>query len=134
MQAGRSLQLEILPSVLAVCRLGADDPLPDWALAGTFISITRTSDELSIVCLQEEVPPDVRCKKGWRCLRVEGPLEFSEIGVLASLTAALAAADVSLFALSTFDTDYLLVGEGDLERAVTALRGAGHQVEGAPGP
>lgn len=134
MQAGRSLQLEILPSVLAVCRLGADDPLPDWALAGTFISITRTSDELSIVCLQEEVPPDVRCKKGWRCLRVEGPLEFSEIGVLASLTAALAAADVSLFALSTFDTDYLLVGEGDLERAVTALRGAGHQIEGAPGP
>lgn len=134
MQAGRSLQLEILPSVLAVCRLGADEPLPDWALAGTFISITRTSDELSIVCLQEEVPPDVRCEKGWRCLRVEGPLEFSEIGVLASLTAALAAADVSLFALSTFDTDYLLVGEGDLERAVTALRGAGHQVEGAPGP
>jgi hypothetical protein len=108
--------------------------LPDWALSSAFLSITRTSDELSVVCLQEAVPPEVRCEKGWRCLRVEGPLDFSEIGVLASLTSVLAAAGVSLFAISTFDTDYLLVGETDLERAVTALRGVGHRVERAPSP
>ena len=132
--ASRPLHLAILPWVLAVCRLDADSSLPDWAPTDTFLSITRTSDELSVVCLQEVVPPEVRCKKGWRCLRVEGPLEFSEVGILASLTAVLAATDVSLFAISTFDTDYLLVGGGDLERAVNALRGAGHRVDRASDP
>ena len=126
--ATRTFQLEVLTGVLAVCRLGPDDPLPDWALAGDFLSITRTTDELSIVCSQEAVPPDARCEKGWRCLRVEGPLEFSEIGVLASLTSVLAAAGVSLLALSTFDTDYLLVKEEKLVLAIDSLRAAGHQV------
>ena len=132
--ASRSLHLKVLPWVLAVCRLDADAPLPDWALADTFLSITRTSDELSIVCLEEAVPPEIRCENGWKCLRVEGPLEFSEVGILASLTAVLAAAGVSLFAVSTFDTDYLLVGGSDLERAVTALRQAGHRVDRASDP
>jgi len=126
--ARRPLRLEVLSWVFAVCRLGADAALPDWALASAFLSITRTSDELSVVCPQEAVPPEVRCEKGWRCLRVEGPLDFSEIGILASLTAVLAAADVSLFAISTFDTDYLLVKDVDLERGVAALREAGHRV------
>ena len=132
--ASRPLRLEVLPWPLAVCRLGADTPLPEWALSSAFLSITRTSDEVSVVCPQEAVPPEVRCEKGWRCLRVEGPLDFSEIGVLASLTSVLAAAGVSLLAISTFDTDYLLVGETDLERTVTAMRGVGHRVERAPSP
>lgn len=127
--ATRPFRLEVLTGVLAVCRLGPDAPLPDWALSSAFLSITRTSDELSLVCPQEVVPPDARCEKGWRCLRVEGPLEFSEIGVLASLTSVLAAAGVSLFALSTFDTDYLLVKEADLQMAATALEKAGHRVQ-----
>jgi hypothetical protein len=129
--ASRPLRLEVLPWRLAVCRLGADAPLPEWALAGTFLSITRTSDELSVVCLQEALPAEIRCERGWRCLRVEGPLDFSEIGILASLTEVLAMADVSLFAISTFDTDYLLVKEGDLQTAATALGEAGHRVEWA---
>lgn len=128
MRADRSFRLELLPGTLAVCRLDAADPLPDWALAGPFHSITRTSNELSVVCLEEAVPPGVRCERGWRCLRVVGPLDFSEIGVLASLSTVLATAGVSLFALSTFDTDFLLVGESDVELAVTALREAGHRV------
>lgn len=132
--ASRKLRLEVLPWALAVCRLNADSPLPDWVPAGTFVSITRTSDELSVVCLEEAVPPEVRCEKGWRCLRVEGPLEFSEVGILASLTAVLAAAGVSLFAVSTFDTDYLLVGDRDLEPSVTALHGAGHRVDRVSDP
>ena len=130
--ASRPLHLEILPWVLAVCRLDADASLPDWAPADTFLSIARTSDELSVVCLEEAVPPEVRCEKGWRCLRVEGPLEFSEVGILASLTAVLAAAGVSLFAISTFDTDYLLVKDEDLEQAVTALHETGHQITQGP--
>lgn len=126
--ATRSFQLEVLPGVLAVCRLGAEDSPPEWAQASGFLSMTRTTDELSVVCLEAVVPPEVRCERGWRCLRVEGPLDFSEVGVLAALTSVLAAAGVSLFAISTFDTDYLLVGETDLERAVSSLREAGHRV------
>jgi len=129
MQARRPLRLEVLPWVLAVCRLGADASLPDWALSSAFLSMTRISDELSVVCPQEAVPPEVRCEKGWRCLRVEGPLDFSEIGILASLTAVLATADISLFAISTFDTDYLLVKEDDLQMAATELEEAGHRVK-----
>jgi hypothetical protein len=132
--ASRPLRLEVLPWVLALCRLGADAALPDWALSSAFLSITRTNDELSVVCPQEVVPAEVRCEKGWKCLRVEGPLDFSEVGILASLTAVLAAADVSLFAISTFDTDYLLVKDVDLERGVTALREAGHRVADAYSP
>lgn len=133
-RASRPLRLEVLPWVLAVCRLGADAPLPEWALASSFLSVTRTGDELSVVCLQEAVPLEIRCEKGWRCLRVEGPLEFSEIGILASLTSVLEAAGVSLFAISTFDTDYLLLSDSNLQRAVTALRGVGHRVADAPSP
>jgi hypothetical protein len=126
--ASRSLRLEVLPGVLAVCRLDADEPLPEWALSSSFLSITRTSDELSVVCSHETVPPEIQCEQGWRCLRVEGPLDFSEIGILAALSSVLAAAGVSLFAISTFDTDYLLVKEGDLQRAVTGLGEAGHHI------
>ncbi len=129
MQARRPLRLEVLPWVLAVCRLGADAALPDWALSSAFLSMTRTSDELSVVCPQEAVPPEIRCEKGWRCLRVEGPLDFSEVGILASLTAVLATADISLFAISTFDTDYLLVKEDDLQMAAIELEEAGHRVK-----
>lgn len=129
----RQLQLAVLPWTLAVCRLGADESTPEWAHAGSFLSTTRTSDELSVVCLEEAVPPGIRCEKGWRCLRVEGPLDFSEVGILASLTAVLAAAGISLFAISTFDTDYLLVKAVDLERAVAALGEAGHRFDHTTG-
>lgn len=124
--------MEVLPWRLAVCRLSPDEPFPAWALAGEFHSLTCTADELSVVCPQDLVPLEIRCERGWKCLRVAGPLDLTEIGVLASLSSALAGAGVSLFAISTFDTDFLLVGEADLERAVAALRVAGHQVETDP--
>jgi hypothetical protein len=89
----------------------------------------RTADELSIVCLEESVPAAVRREGGWRALKVEGPLAFEEVGILAELTGALADAAIPTFALSTFDTDYLLVKEGDLAGATEALRGRGHGVE-----
>jgi hypothetical protein len=92
-------------------------------------SVTRTPDELSVVCDASAVPDDVRCERGWRCLRVAGAMPFTLVGVLASLTAPIAAAGVGVFALSTFDTDYLLVKESDFARAVEALRTAGHTVE-----
>ena len=122
-----TLTLSLLPETLAVCRYAPDAPLPDWA-AGEFISITRTSEELSIVCAEQNVPPSVRCERGWRCLKVTGPLDLSLVGILASLAVPLAEARIALFAVSTYDTDYLLVKEAEVERAVAVLRQDGHTV------
>jgi len=123
------LTLHVLTGTFAVCRLAADAPLPAWAARGPFVSITRTADELSVVCSEDAVPEGVRCEQGWRCLRVVGSLDFSLVGILASLVGPLAEAGVSVFAVSSFDTDYLLVKEADLKKAAEALGRAGHRVQ-----
>jgi len=124
----KPLTLELLPETYAICRLGAEEAVPAWATGGAFFSLTRTRAELSMVCAQGAVPEGVRCERGWRCLGVHGPLDFSLSGILASLADPLAAAGVSIFAVSTFDTDYLLLREADLTTGVEALQRAGHQV------
>lgn len=118
---GTALELVVLEPIFAVCRLHAAEAVPDWAYLGSFSSVSRTPRELSIVCEQDNVPPEVRAEVGWRCLMVEGPLAFTEVGILASLTAPLAAAGVSVFAVSTYDTDFLLVKEADLEQTLSSL-------------
>jgi hypothetical protein len=123
------LTLLLMPGLHAVSRLASDDPLPTWA-AGEFLSVTRTADELSVVCREEAVPQGVQCERGWRCLRVAGTLEFALVGILASLLVPLAEAGVSVFAASTFDTDYILVPQMALVQAIAALRAAGHVVQG----
>ena len=127
-ESNRRFQLTALPGFFAIVRLAADAPLPSWASAGDFFSMTRTSDELSVVCLATQVPSSLTAETGWRALKVHGPFALSEIGVLAALAAALAHAKVSLFAISTFATDYLLVNDKNLNAAVAALRAAGHSV------
>jgi uncharacterized protein len=121
-------RLRLLEDRLAVCRLGPDAPVPDWA-GGELTSITRTPSELSVVCAEAGVPADEVAERGWRALEVAGPLSFELTGVLASLSAPLAGARVSVFAIATYDTDYVLVKELDLERAAAALDAAGHTVE-----
>jgi len=101
-------------------------PLPAWAIAGPFYSITRTTEELSVVCPELAIPDEIVSEKGWRCLKIHGPLDFSLIGILSSLTIPLTKAGISIFAISTYDTDYLLVQETELEKAKAALREAGH--------
>ena len=118
--------LSLLPDRFAVCRLEPAAPLPEWAWSGSLTSISRTPDELSVVCAEENVPADVPAERGWRCVKVEGPLAFGLTGVLASLTLPLADAGVPAFALSTYGTDYLLVPEARIEHALGALRGVGH--------
>jgi hypothetical protein len=125
----QQLTLIVVDSVFAVCRLEPGAPIPVWSTADDFFSITRTADELSVVCRQDAVPEGINCERGWRCLRVAGTIPFSVVGVLASLTAPLAEAGISVFAISTFDTDYLLVKAEDLERAVDALRRRGHTIQ-----
>ena len=122
------LNLVVLTPALAICRLPADASLPAWAAAGPFTSVTRTGEDLSVVCSQDGVPDGVTCDRDWRCLRVTGRLDFALVGVLEALARPLADAGISVFAISTFDTDYLLVKGRDLGRAVEALRQAGHDV------
>jgi hypothetical protein len=122
------LTLIELDDTFTVCKLGSDAQMPSWATAGQFFSITRTPDELSIVCREGVVPQDVLCERGWRCLRIAGTVPFSVVGVLASLTESLAQAGVGVFVFSTFNTDYLLVKEGDLAKAIEALRQRGHTI------
>lgn len=122
-----TIRLRVLSGTLAICRLGSDEAVPAWA-GGPFVAMTRTPDELSVVCDEAGVPGDVRAERGWRALQVEGPLDFGLTGVLASLTAPLAAAGIPVFAISSFDTDYLLVREQDLPSATRALRQSGSTV------
>jgi len=116
----RVLRLETIPGRYAVCRLAADAALPDWAL-GEVVSITRTSEELSIICEESGVPSDVRAERGWRCMKMVGPIPFETVGVAAAITAPLAKAGISVLIVATFDTDYVLVKEENFERALVAL-------------
>lgn len=120
------LTLSCLSDVLTICRLEADAPIPSWADGGDFTSITRTVDELSIVCSPRDVPAGIRCEKGYRCIKVEGPLDFALTGIISSLATVLAREGISIFPVSTFDTDYILVKEEQMEKAALALAQAGH--------
>ena len=123
-----SLTFTLLPEMYAVARLEASAPVPSWP-AGELVSITRTRDELSIVCRDGAVPRTVRADRGWRCLALQGPFALSETGVAAEFTRVLAAAGVSVFVIATFETDYVLVPDRAIERAVAALRAAAHAVQ-----
>ena len=122
------LSLTLLAGNLAVCQLPADAQIPDWAYSGELSVIVRTRDELSLVCEQHFVPAQIRVEKNWRAFKVQGPLDFSQVGVLAALAQSLAQAKVSIFAISTFDTDYVLVKEHSIDLAVQALRQSGFHV------
>ncbi len=123
-----TLTLIALPARFAVCRLPPEAPIPASDPAASFLSITRTAEELSVVCPEDNIPSGARVEVGWRCFRVGGTLEFSLVGILASLVSPLADAGIPVFAISTFNTDYLLVREHHFDRVVTTLNASGHEV------
>ena len=127
------MELDLHATLLAVCRLPAADAVPAWAdqVFQPLVSITRTAEELSVVLPQAEVPRGVQTEPGWRALSVRGPLPFHLTGILASLAVPLAEAGIPIFALSTHDTDWLLVGHAHVGDACAALEDAGHQVHDA---
>lgn len=125
-----NLDLDLLSASYAVCRLSSGLPVPAWAEKGDLVSITRTTEELSIVCPQDQVPDGIRSERDFRVLKIRGPLDFTLVGVLAGLAGPLAEAGISLFALSTFDTDYLLVKQDNLGRAAEILIREGHNILG----
>lgn len=123
-----NLRLELLPEIFAVARLEPDAPLPDWVEKCDFVSITNTQEELSIVCQEAAIPDNVIAQRGFCCLKVLGPLDFSLTGILASLLHPLAKVGISIFAISTYDTDYLLLPQKNLAEAIETLTHAGHIV------
>lgn len=120
--------IALLPETFAICRLARDAVIPDW-VQGEFVAITRTNEELSVVCRQDEVAHEVQAERDWRCLRIVGQLDFSLVGVIAQITGLLAKADISVFVTSTYDTDYFLVRHQDVDQTVDVLKDAGHSMQ-----
>jgi hypothetical protein len=115
------LTLTLLSEKLAVCKLAPGKSIPAWATKGKFFSVTKTLDELSIVCDENLIPPKTKAEKNWRAFKLEGPFDFSLTGILSSVLSPLAEAGISIFALSTYDTDYILIKADKLEQAVPVL-------------
>ena len=110
----RKLKLSILSGTYMVCRLDPNDEIPAWIDKSKFWTVTKTDDELSIVCAQTKIPSEIKSETGFKMIKVEGPLDFSWTGILSSIANPLAAEKISIVAISTFDTDYVLVREEKL--------------------
>ncbi|MDT8717655.1 ACT domain-containing protein [Clostridium sp. 19966] len=122
------LTMQLLKEFYGVCRLDKAESIPEWAQRGNFFSVTRTSEELSIVCEEVNIPNEIKCEKAWRILKVLGPLDFSLIGILSKISTVLAYKAISIFAISTYDTDYILVKNKDINKAVEALKEKGYEI------
>ncbi|HET9306804.1 MAG TPA: ACT domain-containing protein [Candidatus Sulfotelmatobacter sp.] len=125
------LKFRLLPGPYAIVRLAHNAPVPEWALKGDFTSVTCTLDELSIVCATENLPPDVQSPHRWICLKLEGPFPFSQTGVLLSFIEPLSTNGIPIFAISTYDTDYVLIQEEFAGASLNVLQEAGHEHCGA---
>lgn len=125
---GHQLKFRRLSGPYAIVRLAPDAPVPAWAWKGEFTSLTRTADELSVVCSVDNLPPDVHSPHRWICLKLEGPFDFSLTGVLLSFIEPLSNNGIPIFAISTFDTDYVLIQEESAANAIDLLRRAGHSL------
>ena len=119
------VQLKRMDLDLIVCRLGSGEHIPSWALQGKFVSVTRTEEELSIICESRKLPPgkraSVKYEADWRPIKVQGPIGFEMVGVIAGISQTLTARGITLFAVSTYDTDYILVKRDKFDDAVESL-------------
>ena len=122
------LKFRFIPGHFAICQLPADARVPEWAATGPFVSVTRSGEELSIVCQDEKVPNGTKADRRWICLKLEGPFAFSQTGILSSLIQPLADRRIPIFAISTYETDYVLVKEEFAGLTLDTLRDAGHQL------
>lgn len=122
------LNLKLLKGEYSVCRFDKNDEIPKWIFNEEFFSITKTEDELSIVCLQDNIKENIKCEKGWKVLKIEGPLDFSLIGILSRISTLMANNDISIFAISTYDTDYILIKEESINKAIKVLEDSNYNI------
>ena len=122
------LKFRVISGSFAICKLAAADPVPQWAMKGIFTSVTRTTDELSIVCSTENVPTQHKLDTEWTCLKIEGPFAFTQVGILQSFIQPLVEDGISIFAVATYDTDYVLVQKPFADKAIRSLQSAGHEL------
>jgi uncharacterized protein len=125
------LTVSILPEHLAICRLDAGAAVPVWAEQGTFVSVTRTREELTVICPEDRIGPEVEASRNWRAFQLQGPFDLNLVGLLVSVAAPLAQAGVSILPIGTYDTDYVLVRQTQLEAAIRALSFIGIEVQDA---
>ena len=118
----------MLKNKYAICTLPNTAPIPDWALTETLISITRTDKELTIVCKQDMTPSELQCDINWRCFKIDGSFDLNQTGVISSISSPLADAGISIYIISTYDTDYFLVKEGNLDKTISTLSDIGHNI------
>ena len=121
--------LSTIQDRFAICQLAPHSSIPEWAYSSGFFSITRTDEEISIICPEVNVPENIISNYGWRVFKIEGQFNFDEIGVLNSITTPLAKAQISLLTISTYNTDYILIQESYYDQARLILKSAGHQIE-----
>ena len=118
------MKVSLLEETYGVCRLPSNTRIPEWTerqTKQTFLSITQTSEELSIVCPMQWIPSGVQCERDWKCIKIIGPLDFNQIGVISSMSGALAQHSIPLFVISTYDTDYLFVKEDNIVKTKQIL-------------
>ena len=124
----KALTMKLMEGLYGVCRLNRDEAIPEWVFQGSFYSVTKTLNELSVVCSQDNIPDEIKCEKDWRILRVEGPLDFSLIGILSSISTTLANKGISIFVISTYDTDYIFVKDKKVDMAIDALSAEKYEI------
>ena len=124
----RKLKLSLLKDKYGICTLSSTDQIPEWALKASLVSITRTKKELTIVCRQDVIPSQCQCDLNWRCFKVDGSFDLNQIGVISSISLPLAEAEISIYVISTYDTDYFLVQSEKVEQTVSILSGCGHSI------
>ena len=124
----RQLQLSLLKDKYGICTLPNTAPIPDWALTQSLASITRTEKELTIVCRLEILPSQYQSGPNWRCFKIDGIFDLNQIGVISSISSPLADAGISIYVISTHDTDYFLIQEQNLEQTISTLSDIGHNI------
>lgn len=123
------MKLKLYFEKYAICRLGKNEKIPSWINTEKFYSITKTQEELSIVCLDENIDENIKCERDWRILKIQGPLDFSLVGILSKISTLLAQNNISIFVVSTYDTDYILVKEANIEKTIKLMIENGYDIE-----
>jgi len=124
----RQLQLSLLKDKYGICTLPNTAPIPGWALTQSLASVTRTDKELTIVCHREIIPSQYQSDLNWRCFKIDGAFDLDQVGVISSISSPLAEAGISIYVISTYETDYFLIQEHNLEQTISVLSGSGHSI------